>query len=97
MLAWEGNVWLTCIPSLWLLEDKNGDGVAELKTSLARGFGVRNGWYGHDLHGLTLGPDGRIYFSVGARVGLFNRASDEIISQKFASTYRPVGSYHSRE
>lgn len=67
VLAWEGNVWLTCIPSLWLLEDKNGDGVAELKTSLARGFGVRNGWYGHDLHGLTLGPDGRIYFSVGDR------------------------------
>ena len=37
------------------------------RTSLARGFGVRNGWYGHDLHGLAMGPEGRIYFTMGDR------------------------------
>ena len=67
VLAWNGKVWLTCIPNLWLLEDKNQDLVAETKTSLARGFGIRNGWFGHDLHGLAMGMDGRIYFSVGDR------------------------------
>jgi quinoprotein glucose dehydrogenase len=67
VMAWRGKVWLTCVPDLWLLEDKDKDNVADQKQSLVRGFGVRHGWFGHDLHGLAMGPDGRIYFSVGDR------------------------------
>ncbi len=35
--------------------------------NIATGFGVHIGVSGHDLHGLAMGPDGKIYFSSGDR------------------------------
>lgn len=67
LLARRGIVYFTCIPKLWMLKDTNNDGVAEEKIPLHHGYGVRVAFRGHDLHGLTLGPDGRIYFSIGDR------------------------------
>ncbi len=67
ILTWDGNVYFACVPHLWQLPDPDRDGKANQKLRLATGFGIRSGWYGHDLHGLTLGMDGRIYFSVGDR------------------------------
>lgn len=59
--------WLTCIPNLWLLQDTESKGIATQKTSLHKGFGVHIAFIGHDLHGITMGPDGRLYFSIGDR------------------------------
>ncbi|OWK35581.1 hypothetical protein FRUB_08144 [Fimbriiglobus ruber] len=67
VLARDGNVYLTCIPNLWLLKDTKGTGTANVRTKLLTGFGVNCGFLGHDLHGLTFGPDGKLYFSVGDR------------------------------
>jgi quinoprotein glucose dehydrogenase len=67
VLARKGDVYFTCIPDLYLLRDTNGDNKADEKKSLATGFGVHVQFIGHDLHGLILGPDGKLYFSVGDR------------------------------
>ena len=65
VLAIDGDVYYTCIPRLWRLRDDDGDGVAEHREALHDGYGVRVAFRGHDMHGLALGPDGRIYFSIG--------------------------------
>ncbi len=63
----QDGLWFTCIPALWELRDEDADGQAEQKRVIASGFGVHTAFYGHDLHGLCQGPDGKIYFSIGDR------------------------------
>src|SRR5262249_1166219 len=67
LLAYRGNVYYTCIPDLWLLHDSKDAGKADVRKSLSRGYGVHVGFIGHDLHGLRMGPDGKLYFSIGDR------------------------------
>jgi quinoprotein glucose dehydrogenase len=80
VLAWRGDVWFTEIPSLWRFTPGTASGTRQASIAsdprpmagyradeLLRGFGVRFSFTGHDLHGLKVGPDGRLYFSVGDR------------------------------
>jgi quinoprotein glucose dehydrogenase len=67
LLALDGDLWYTNIPNLWRLRDVDGDGQAESQEAVYRGFGVRVALRGHDMHGLVMGPDGRLYWSIGDR------------------------------
>jgi quinoprotein glucose dehydrogenase len=67
LLARKDDVWYACIPWLWKLRDTDGDGRADRRTILHQGYGVHVGFLGHDLHGLKMGPDGKLYFSIGDR------------------------------
>jgi quinoprotein glucose dehydrogenase len=61
----EGALYVTCMPSLWKLTDTDGDSLYETKQELVRGIGYHIGYGGHDMHGPTLGMDGRIYWTSG--------------------------------
>jgi quinoprotein glucose dehydrogenase len=71
ILARRGDVFLTCIPSLYRLRDLDGDGRTDAtpaeRAVLSTGYGARVAFRGHDMHGLVLGPDGRLYFTIGDR------------------------------
>jgi quinoprotein glucose dehydrogenase len=76
VLAHKGKVYATNIPDLWMFDEGKAEKekgqaksapIGGAGQSLARGFGVRTAFLGHDLHGLRIGPDGRLYFSIGDR------------------------------
>jgi len=67
VLEHRGKVYFTCMPSLWELSDSDGDRIADAKRALSSGYGIRFALIGHDLHGMAIGPDGKLYFSCGDR------------------------------
>ncbi len=67
ILVRKDTVWFTCIPDLWSLQDTNHDGVADTRKALHHGFGVHIAYGGHDMHGLKMGPDGKIYWTIADR------------------------------
>jgi quinoprotein glucose dehydrogenase len=80
VLGYKGNVYYTCIPDLWLLGATNNTGKATSRQSLHTGFGVHIAFLGHDLHGLRIGPDGRLYFSIGDRgVNVMTREGKSLV------------------
>ena len=64
---YDGSLYFACIPKIYKLRDTDNDGVADEKKVVEEGFGVRISLSGHDLNGFTLGPDGRIYGTIGDR------------------------------
>ena len=66
-LAWhEGRLYLADPPNLVALTDTDGDGRADKREIILSGFGhTDNG----SLHGLAFGPDGLLYFTMGAPDG----------------------------
>lgn len=59
------NMYVGIAPNIWRLSDTNNDGISDQKTSISNGYMVHIGFGGHSISGLTMGPDGRIYWSIG--------------------------------
>ena len=67
IMAFEGKIYFACIPKVWMLSDDDGDLKADEHRVIQDGFGVRVSFSGHDLNGFALGPDGRLYTTIGDR------------------------------
>jgi putative membrane-bound dehydrogenase-like protein len=65
VLFHEGDVFVSPVPELVRFRDTNGDNQADEREVIASGFGVHLAYAGHDMHGLFIGPDGRVYWSIG--------------------------------
>lgn len=65
VLAHESGLYVTAAPDLWRLRDTNGDGVMDQKTSLSHGYSIHPAFSGHDMSGVMIGPDGRLYWKIG--------------------------------
>ncbi|HMJ92223.1 MAG TPA: PVC-type heme-binding CxxCH protein, partial [Candidatus Acidoferrum sp.] len=89
LLARRGTVYYANIPHMWVLRDETRDGISDSKRSMLSGFGVRVGFLGHDLHGLRIGPDGKLYFSVGDRgAHVVNKEQKLIANHEEGAVYR---------
>lgn len=60
-----GEVYLSVGPDLWRTKDVDGDGMADEKTSISTGWIVHVGFSGHGMSGVTVGPQGRIWWGAG--------------------------------
>lgn len=59
------DIFLAVAPDLWRLQDLDKDGYADKRTSLSHGFQVHIGYGGHNMSGVKVGPDGKIYWGIG--------------------------------
>ena len=65
-IAWHGNdLWIANAPELTIVRDTDGDDIADEYILLYTDLGNLE----HGLHGLTWGPDGRMYMSKGNSKG----------------------------
>lgn len=60
-----GEVFISVGPDLWRTGDKDNNGAADYIESISHGYAVHVGFSGHGMSGVTLGPDGRIWWGIG--------------------------------
>lgn len=65
VLAVDNDLFVAAEPDFLRYTDNDGDGIPETRQLVATGFQVHMGQGGHNMSGVTLGPDGRIYWSLG--------------------------------
>ncbi|MGD8176169.1 HEAT repeat domain-containing protein [Marinimicrobium sp. ARAG 43.8] len=59
------DLFLAVAPNAWRVKDTDGDLKADTKQAISDGFAIHIGFSGHGMSGVTLGPDGRIYYGIG--------------------------------
>lgn len=60
-----GEVFVAVGPDMWRTKDTDGDGIANTSESISHGYAVHIGFGGHGMSGAKIGPDGRIWWSIG--------------------------------
>jgi quinoprotein glucose dehydrogenase len=89
VMALDGKIYFACIPHVWLLEDTTGDLKADKRESLQEGYGISVSLSGHDLNGFALGPDNRIWFTIGDRgYNLKTKEGRHLYSQYEGAVFR---------
>jgi putative membrane-bound dehydrogenase-like protein len=73
----DGAVFTASPPSLWRLEDTDGDGCADRRDELVTGW-VLTG-VADELHGPSLGPDGRVYWFCGRFPHTIRRPGERVL------------------
>lgn len=89
----DGAVYCSSPPSFWRLQDTDGDGVADKREELVTGFA--NTGVADDMHGGSLGPDGRLYWCAGRFPHSIHRPGGPVIHEGTAPLVlrcRPDGS-----
>lgn len=61
----DGDVYISVGPDLWRTKDENKDGIADATESISHGYAVHIGFGGHGMSGVTVGPQGRIWWGIG--------------------------------
>src|SRR5262245_6766189 len=93
-LAWrDGKLYVADPPDLVTLEDTDGDGRADKRTVILTGVGAKDNG---SLHGLTFGPDGLLYMTMGSPDGYKLRRADGSLLQGESGALircRPDGSH----
>jgi len=65
ILAHDGDVYVAAAPDLWKISDSDGDFEGDSKESISNGYAVHIGFSGHGMSGVTVGPQGRIWWGIG--------------------------------
>jgi putative membrane-bound dehydrogenase-like protein len=61
----QGDLLFGMAPGVWRLKDDNGDGTIDRQIPISEGYSTHPAFGGHGISGVTMGPDGRIYWEVG--------------------------------
>ena len=64
VLAVDSEVFVAVEPDIFRYEDADKDGVPEKKSLVSTGYSLHIGQGGHNMSGMALGPDGRVYWAV---------------------------------
>ncbi|MBI4603203.1 MAG: HEAT repeat domain-containing protein [Planctomycetes bacterium] len=82
----EGVVYVASHPSIWRLQDTDGDGRADRREELVGKFGFNGN--GCDIHGPFLGPDGWLYWTDGRHGHTCKTAEGELLEGLAARIWR---------
>ncbi|MPY89948.1 MAG: c-type cytochrome [Luteitalea sp.] len=65
VLYHEGDLIVGVPPGVYRLHDVDKGGSADQQTTISEGYNTHPAFGGHGISGVTLGPDGRLYWEVG--------------------------------